>query len=434
MKIFSLLFLVLGFAPHLHAAETGCTVQVEIRDVIGPATVDLLKRVESFAASEKCSSILLLINTPGGGLDSTRILVERILNSSTPYLCLVSPSGAHAGSAGAIILQACHVNGALSGTNLGAATPVAMGKDLPSDLRQKIVNDTRSWLESLTRLRGRSDKFGQDIIVDAKSVTAEEALRLKAIDFVGSNAQDFLKFSEGRTVKLAENKTTVVHTGTLKDFALDLRYKVVSLLTDPELAYMLLLGSLALLYFEITHPGTLLPGVVGSVGLVIALIALHKLEVEWAGLILIFLGVGMMIAEIFLPTFGVIGVGGIVSLLLGSLFLFDPVKTGGYHLPYTVIAPVILFFTAVFVGVSILLLRTRRVKKKGGYEDLIGQRARVVKAETGPPYYGWIDLRGETWKFEAATPVQSGDFVKVTSHHGLLLKVHKESGSSAAEQ
>nr|HMN67716.1 nodulation protein NfeD [Bdellovibrionales bacterium] len=354
------------------AADAACTLEVPVVDVIGPATVDLLKRADDYAAREGCASTLLLVNTPGGSLESTRIAVEQILNSKRAYLCLVSPSGGRAGSAGAIILQACHVNGALKGTNLGAATPISSQGELPKDLRQKIMNDTRSWLESLTRLRGRSDKFGQDIILEAKAVTAEDALKLKAIDHVGDTKEEFLKFAEGRKVKFSANQEGKVETGTVKVFELDARYKTLSLFTDPQLAYLILMGSLALLYFEITHPGTMVAGVIGGVGLVVALIALHRLDVEWGGLLLIFLGIALLIAEMFLPTFGVLGIGGVASFVLGSLFLFDPVKSYGYQLPWFVIAPVVLAVTLPVVGVSWLLLGTRKGKKKGGYQDLMG--------------------------------------------------------------
>lgn len=419
----ALLLLLLCFQLAAHAT---CTVQTEIRDTIGPATVDLVKRAQALAERKNCDSILLLINTPGGSLDSTRIVVELILESKLPYLCLVSPSGGHAGSAGAIILQACPVNGALHGTNLGAATPVSLGQDLPKDLRQKIVNDTRSWLESLTRLRGRNERFGQDIVIDAKAVTAEDAQKLKAIDFVGDSPSAFLKFAEGRKVKLGAGREESVKTGEVEIFPLDLRYKVLSLCTDPELAYMMLLGSLGLLYFELTHPGTVIPGVVGGVGLVVAMLALHKLDVEWAGLILIFLGVALMVAEMFLPTFGALGVGGVVALLLGSLFLFDPVKTGGYSLPLLRIIPAVAVFALFFLGVSLLLWRTRRVKRKSGFEEMTGLVARVSRVDVNVPHEGLLELRGETWKFEADRPVSLNDSVRITANRGLVLLVEVE--------
>lgn len=426
-----MIWLSLALSFTVHAADTNCTKQVQVTDIIGPATVDLLKRVEKRAEQEKCGSILLLVNTPGGSLESTRQIVEMILNSPRPYLCLVSPSGGHAGSAGAIILQACHVNGGLPGTNLGAATPVMMGGDLPKDLRQKILNDTRSWLESLTQLRGRSDKFGQDIILEAKAVTAEEALKLKAIDFVGPSVVDFLKFSEGRKVKMSEARIEAVRTGAISSFEHDTRHKVVSLLTDPQFAYMLLLGSLALLYFEITHPGTMVAGTLGALGLVIAMVALDKLDVEWGGLLLIFLGIGLLIAEMFVPAFGILGIGGITSFVLGSIFLFDPVKSFGYRLPLTLIAPVVIFFAGLFAGVSYLMLQTRKVKKRGGFDDLIGFNGRVVRLDGERA--GLIELRGETWQFLCDKPVALNETVKVRGHEDLVLHVYKEATVSGGE-
>jgi len=426
MKLLAALSLLFG----LHSAHAAtCTAEVEIVDAIGPATLDIIERTEAFAKRESCDSIMLLINTPGGSLDSTRRIVELILNSSYPYLCLVSPSGGHAGSAGAIILQACHVNGAVSGTNLGAATPITLGGEMPEDLRKKIMNDTSSWLESLTSLRGRDKKFGQDIIIEAKAVTAEEALKLKAIDFVGSGKLEFLKFAEGRKVKMPGDKEIKVATGDTRTFVLDTRYKVVSMLTDPSLAYLILLASLGLLYFEITHPGTIIAGVIGSMGLIIALVAMHKLNVEWGGLALILLGVAMLVAEMFVPSFGALGIGGIVCFVFGSIFLFDPVKTGGYQLPLTLILPVAAFFAAVFLGVGYLFLRTRDVQKKGGFEDLLGVSGRVVALE-GAGNSGKVELRGEIWNFESSGTVAMNDLVLVKGSKGLVLKVEKEIGSS----
>jgi membrane-bound serine protease (ClpP class) len=188
---------------------------------------------------------------------------------------------------------------------------------------------------------------------------------------------------------------------------------------DPEFSYMMLLASLALIYFEITHTGTILPGVLGSLGLIISLIALNKLEVEWGGVLLILLGLGMLIAEMFLPTFGILGVGGVVAFALGSVFLFDPVKTGGYQLPLTLILPVVAVFAGCIVGVSVMMLRTRRVKKKGGYEDLMGELAVVVSREQ-------VELRGEIWKFRSQHEVNPGDQVKVVGHEGLVLNVERK--------
>ncbi|NJL24521.1 MAG: hypothetical protein HC902_04690 [Calothrix sp. SM1_5_4] len=249
---------------------------------------------------------------------------------------------------------------------------------------------------------------------------------MNAIDFVGPGKSEFLKFAEGRVVKLSgDKKTAVVWDGVVKPFGHDTRYKVVSFLTDPEFAYLLLMGSLALLYFEFTHPGSIFPGIAGGVGLVVAMVALHKLDVEWGGLMLIFLGIGLLIAELFIPAFGLVGAGGIVSFLLGSLFLFDPVKSGGYRLPLGVILPVVVVFALVFVVVSILVLRTARVRKRGGAEELLGQRALVVRLDEGS-VTGMAEAQGELWKFHARTPVSLNEHVIVRGYEGLVLAVEKE--------
>ncbi len=308
---------------------------------------------------------------------------------------------------------------------LGGGNTCDHGRRSAQGSKAKNLNDTRSWLESLTRLRGRSDKFGQDIILEAKAVTAEDALKLKAIDFVGPTVEGFLKFSEGREVKMTDAKLERVRVGALSNFEHDTRHKVVSLLTDPQFAYMLLLGSLALLYFEITHPGTLVAGTLGALGLIIALVALDKMNVEWGGLALILLGIALLVAEIFVPAFGILGIGGLVSFVLGSIFLFDPVKTFGYRLPLTLIAPVVIVFAIVFIGVSMLMLQTRKVRVQNGTEALLGAKGTVVKLSDDQS--GMIEISGEYWKFESESPVALNQVVTVKSFKDLVLHVTKES-------
>jgi len=200
ISILSFLFVLLCMNFNVHAKET-CTLEIKIEGVIGPGTTDYIDRAINKAKKLECSSFLALINTPGGSLESTRIIVEKILNSDIPFLCLVAPQGGHAGSAGAIILQACHVNGALKATNLGAATPVAgSGQEIPKDLRNKLVNDTVSWLEGVTKLRGRNLEFSKKIVDEAKAVSSEEAYKLKAIDILSDDIKGFLEKDNGRKV------------------------------------------------------------------------------------------------------------------------------------------------------------------------------------------------------------------------------------------
>lgn len=398
-----------------------CTTEIRMDGAIGPASLAMLEKGLEKAQSKKCKSLLVTINTPGGSLQTTRLIVEKILNSPIPVLCLVSPSGGHAGSAGAIILQACHVNGAMVATNIGAATPIAgTGQEMPEDLRKKLINDTRSWMESITRLRDRSEKFGQDIVTEAKAVSAQEAHELGAIDFVATRKMDFLEFAEGREVKMSEEKKEKVVVGDLIAVEPTLRDHFLALFGDPQIAYLLFMGSLALLYFEITHPGTMIAGVVGGVGLVLALIALHKLQVEWGGLLLIALGLGLLIAEAFIPSFGILGVGGVVSFFIGSLFLFDPEKTGGYQLPLSLILTTTITLGGVMFGLAYLAFKTLGLKPKWGGGEMSQREAKVVAIHEGGTE-GQVEVLGEIWKFKSSSPVVVGQSVLIQKIKGLTL-------------
>lgn len=419
-----ILFSSFGFTRAF--AQGSCTVELPIVGPIGSGSLDVLERAQAQAEESQCESLLLLINTPGGSLDSTRRIVENILNSPRPILCLVYPDGAHAGSAGAIILQACHVNGAMTGTNLGAATPVlGTGESAQDDLRKKIINDTTSWMDTLTALRGRNKDFGRDIVTEAKAVSANEAHKLNAIDFVVSSKDEFLKKAQGREVTMPKGEKQKVAVGALLSFKLDARYQILSLLSDPQIAYLLFLGSLALLYFEFTHPGTLIAGVTGGLGLILSLIALHKLNVEWGGLLLILLGVGLLISEMFIPSFGALGLGGIAAFIFGSLFLFDPIKTGGYTLPLSTILLTALVFGGLFLGIGYLVVKTFRIKRKQGVEEFLNEKGRVTAIDEGGRS-GFLECRGEVWTFDSEVPVSVGERVRITGHEGLRLIIKPE--------
>jgi membrane-bound serine protease (ClpP class) len=404
-------------------AQEKCVIEANIDNVIGLASLDFVKRAKKRAETHGCGSILLLINTPGGNLQTTRSIVEEILNSKIPFLCLVYPSGAHAGSAGAIILESCHLAGAVEATNIGAATPInESGSNIPSDLRKKILNDTSAWLAAIMKTRGRNDQFAKDIIEQAKAVSAHEAFDIKAIDFVGATKDDFLKFANGRTVKVDENLEMKVAVGPVIVLDQDLRFKIMDLLMNPEFAYMLFMASLALLYFEITHPGMMAPGVVGGLGLIISLISLQMLDATWGAILLIIIGIGLLIAEAFVAGFGVIGLGGVVAFFIGSLFLFDP-ETTGYHLPLTLILPTVIFLGGILCGLAYLAFTARKRKRKGGFDNLVGQVAKVTEVQPGDGKFGYVLIDGELWKCTCQSPMRKGERVKVTGHQGFTLDV-----------
>lgn len=401
-----------------------CTLSISVNEPVSASTLDYFQRAEKKAAEQNCLSIFVRMNTPGGNLATTRLIVSHILASKVPYLCLITPAGAHAGSAGALILQACHVNGGVEATNIGAATPISSTGEMPEDLRKKMINDTVSWMEGVTRLRGRDLKFSEEIITLAKSVTSEEAVKANALDLLVSNEKEFLEKSQGRKTILGERQEHVVATGELNEFLPDMRHKVLSFVSDPEFAYLLFMGSLGLLYVEITHPGMIAPGVVGGIGLVLSLITFHKLDVTWGGMALILLGMGFLIAELFLPSFGILGVGGIIAVFVGSLFLFDTVATG-YSLPLTLILSVVVTLGVVFLSLGYLALKTLKHKSQDTDSDLRSRTGEVVTVDE-TALQGQIQIMGETWNFVATSPVQVGDLVQVLDRKGLTLQVQKK--------
>lgn len=423
MKFLLVSFFV--FVSHLSFAAESCVFEIPIQGAIGPSTLDLIDRGVDQAKDKACKAILMTINTPGGSLQSTRYIVERILNSELPFLCLVYPSGAHAGSAGAIIMQACHVNGAVEATNIGAATPVAGGgQEMGEDMRNKIMNDTRSWVEGLAKRRERNEEFAKDIVEKAKAVSASEAAKIKATDWVGNKKADFLEFAKGRKVKLSEDQTTEVSFGDeVILMPLDLRYQVLDFVSNPQFAYLIFMGSLGLLYFELTHPGVIAPGVIGALGLVISLMSMHMLDVSTTGILLILLGLALMIAEAFVVSFGALGIGGVVAFFLGSLFLYDS-SFSGYSLPLVTILPTTLILGFLMIGIAYLALSTRKRKNTTSFDGLVGLVGKVSSVgEDGVS--GQIEVNGELWSFVSVSTVKVGDSAEVLSAKGFKLNIKK---------
>ncbi|PIU00895.1 MAG: hypothetical protein COT74_03055 [Bdellovibrionales bacterium CG10_big_fil_rev_8_21_14_0_10_45_34] len=404
---------------------SGCTIEASMSGVIGPSTVELVKDVFVEVRKKNCSTVLFLMNTPGGLLDSTREIVELILNFEFPVLCLVAPEGAHAGSAGAIILQACHVNGALETTNLGAATPIlATGQEMSEDLRKKMINDTTSWLDGLTSLRGRSQKFGRDIITEAKAVSAKDALKEGGLDFVSASINQFLEMAKGKKVVMTDRSTKSVTVGTIIKFESSLKHYLLSLFSDPQIAYLLFMGSLALLYFEITHPGTIVPGVLGGIGLILALVSFSKLAVWWGGVALIVLGLAFLVAEAFVPSFGILGVAGLVSFVIGGIYMFDPSISGGWAAMLKIVLPTALVAGGIMLAVAYLVVKAQKSSPKLSYDSMVGRRLKVWFVDpTG--MRGQVQIEGEIWAFESSELVKKDDEIEIIEQSGLVLRVKR---------
>lgn len=400
-------------------AISSCTMSFKINGpIMSPALRYLKKGIEKNKKEDRCSALMLEINTPGGDLSVTRKIVEVIMGSEIPILCLVSPAGGQAGSAGAIILQACHVSGAILATHIGAATPVlSTGEDMSEDMRRKVINDTVSWLESLTQFRGRNQQFGRDIVKSAKSISAKEAARIGAIDVLVERIEDFLNFANGREVKLSQGRTTKVQTG-----GRTVDFTPPDIVANPEYTYLLFMGSLALLYFEFTNPGLIIPGVLGVVGLLFSLANFYMLDINWGGLALMLLGIGLIVTEVFLPFFGLLGLGGIGLIIFGGTLLYD-IEVTGYEIPLEMLVPTAILLGLLVVIIGKLAVKAQRRRKKTGKADLYDVVVEVESVTKGNA--GTLQVFGEIWKFESNVKVKIGDRVKIKDVQGLKLVVEK---------
>lgn len=409
-----------------------CTSEITIEGAISTATYDFVDRAIKRSVRESCKSILFNVNTPGGSLQTTRQIVEKILSSPIPVLCVVGPEGGHAGSAGALILLACHVSGMLPATNIGAATPIAGGgATLGDDLRKKIVEDTKSWAVALAKKRGRSVTYAEKIVTEAKAYDGEEALKAGGVDFLAKSIPDFLKQATGREVLLATTldedtgSKTKVEVGRQLLIEKDWREQLLSVITDPEFSYLIFMGALGLLYFEITHPGAVAPGVAGAMMLVTSLISFQKLDVSWGGVGLIGLGIVFLIAEAFVPSFGALGIGGIIALGAGSILLYDP-SSGGLALSLWLSLGVPITLGISLLAFAIWIFKSRR---RAGGESLsesgiLGHTVCVDRVNDDGRS-GAVQVRGEIWAFESSEPIALGESVKILEINGLKLKVKK---------
>ena len=430
--------------PAETAAPAGTAVLVEISDAIGPATKDHFLRALDHAAAIDARLLVLLLDTPGGLDAAMRDMIQGILASEVPVVTFVAPSGARAASAGTFILYASHVAAMAPGTNLGAATPVPIGgshpegdadkddgkarngaedgKDRPAGgaSDRKAVNDAIAYIRSLADLRGRDTVFAEAAVREAASLPSQQALERKVIDLIATDVPELLAALDGREVKLPHETRTLKTAGlVLERFEMDWRTSLLAVLTNPLVAYGLLIIGLYGLMFEGYNPGAVLPGVIGAICLLLGLYALQVLSVNFAGLALVVLGIGMMIAEVFLPSFGALGLGGLAAFVIGSIVLMDT-DTPGFELSRSLVGGVATFAGAVMLGTVWLAARARRRPVATGAEQLIGGVAEVA---AGFSDRGQVRIYGELWNAVSAMPVAAGQRVRVDRVEGLTLFV-----------
>jgi len=429
-----LLLLLLGITPGGQAAP-GAVWVLDIDDAIGPASADYLIRSLAQAQAQGAQLVVIRMDTPGGLDSAMRQMIKAILASPVPVATYVAPSGARAASAGTYILYASHVAAMAPGTNLGAATPVQIGgpPGAPKDdkakgsddetLARKQVNDAAAYMRGLAQLRGRNAEWAEKAVREAVSLPASEAVRLNVIDQVADDLPALLRKLDGKTLEVA-GQPRQLHTAgaSLVEHLPDWRTRVLAVITNPSVALILIMIGVYGLLFEFMSPGSTVGGVVGGICLLLALYALQLLPVSFAGVALIVLGIAFMIAEAFLPSFGVVGFGGIVVFVVGALILIDT-DAPGFGIPLALIGTLAVLSALLIGGVLGMALKARQRALVSGDAGLVGSLVPVTQVMAGNPLRGVVLAQGEQWQVQCATPLQAGQHVRVTARHGVMLDV-----------
>jgi len=445
----SLLGIAAAQTPHEGEASPTSpreAIVIDINGAIGPATSAYVENAIDEAEERGARLLILRMDTPGGLDTSMRSIVKAITSSYVPVIGYVAPSGARAASAGTYILYACHVAAMAPGTNLGAATPVELGglptttpeksdsknesddgtpkKTAPKATgdakKDKLINDAVAYIRSLAQMRGRNAEWAEKAVREAASLPSEEAVQLGVVDVLAQDIDSLLRLIDGRAVKTAGGEQVLDTAGlTLVELTPDWHSRLLSVISNPNVAYILMLVGIYGLIYEFSNPGAVLPGTVGAVSLVLALYAFQLLPINYAGVALMVLGLGLMVAEAFTPTFGALGLGGVAAFVMGSLILVDTEAPGfGLSIPlvltFAVISALLLFF---IIG---LALKSYRRPVVSGSEELLGAIGQAVSGFPGP---GSVHLHGEVWTARSEVPIAPGSPIEVTGRDGLTLLV-----------
>lgn len=397
-----------------------------INGAIGPATAEYVVDGIETAAVDGASAVILQMDTPGGLDSAMRDIIQAILASQVPILGYVGPSGARAASAGTYILYGSHLAAMAPGTNLGAATPVQIGggEGPESDLsasERKMINDAVAYIRSLAELRGRNAEWAERAVRESVSLSADAALNENVIDAVVADTTELLSRFDGVSVELDSGEQTLnLSEARITDRLPDWRQRLLAAVTNPNVAYILMLVGIYGLIFELANPGSLVPGTIGAISLLLALYALQALPINLAGLGLLALGVLLMIGEALVPSFGAMGVGGVIAFALGSLMLFDTAGPG-FELSMWLVAGVTASSLVVFMGTAMLALRAFRRRSVGGTDHMLNTEGEVIAVT--PKLR--VRVEGENWLAECTEPLAVGDRVIIRNWHDLILQVEK---------
>jgi membrane-bound serine protease (ClpP class) len=440
------------------AAPNAGALVVELKGVIGVASAAFVARAIEKARASNAPLVIIRMDTPGGLLSATRDIISTILDSPIPVAVYVAPSGARAASAGTYITYAAHIAAMAPGTHIGAATPISLGgpPGIPGDERnrpspapkdksdqaepanageRKAINDAIAYLRTLAQLRGRNTDFAERAVRDAATMTATEAHEAKVVDLLVGSTEELLAAVDGRTVKVQGGERTLATRGlTYETLSPDWRVRLIGIVTDPNVAYLLMILGFYGILFEIWNPGFVFPGVFGGIALLMGLAALAVLPVSYAGLALIALGIALMIAEVLTPGVLVLGIGGVAAFIIGSIFLFDPEDVSfRFGVSWPVIAATAATTAAFMFLVLGLAMRARRRPVVTGIEEMIGSAGRVVEWSGTS---GRVHVHGEIWQARAANqaPLIAGATVRVVALDGLTAVVEPNPNAEPARR
>jgi membrane-bound serine protease (ClpP class) len=418
--------LALAGAGPARAAQPVAVIDIE--GAITPVTARLLTAAVERAQAERAQALVVQLNTPGGLERSMRTMAQTILNSEIPVIVYVAPTGARAASAGVFITMAAHVAAMAPVTNIGAAHPVtAGGGDMGKEMSKKVANDAAAFARSLAAERGRNVDWAEKAVRASVSATEREAVKLKVVDLVADNLQDLLVKVDGRSVKTARGTVTLeTRNAEVKRIEIKFRDRFLALITDPNIAYILMMVGMLGIFFELQNPGVVLPGVIGGISLILAFFAFQSLPINWAGVLLILFGLSLLIAEIKIVSHGVLTIGGVIAMVLGSFMLYEAPELG-FRVSWTVIIPTVGAMAGLIAWAVSAGVRAMMKPSVTGPEGMIGRLA-VARSNLGPAGGpdGQVQVDGEIWRAVAdGGAIPAGEKVRVTAVDGLTLTVSR---------
>ena len=437
--------LVAAMAPAANGetADARPVLLIDVKGVIGFVATSYLERALEKAKAQDASAIIVRLDTPGGLVSSTREMIQAMLASRIPIILYVAPAGARAASAGTYLVYASHLAAMAPGTHLGAATPIRLdvpglpgsppskpspGSEKPAEsdpgtaADRKTLNDMVAYIRTLAQLRGRNADWAEKAVRQAATLTATDALKERVVEVIANDIGELLAAADGRLVTTAAGEMRLATKGrSILELKPDWKMQVMAAITDPNIAFLLLLIGMYGILFEFMTPGAVAPGVIGGISLIVALTALSVLPVTIGGLALLLLGIALMVAEAFLPSFGIVGLGGIVAFVLGALFLFDPAEADiRFAVAWPLVAGAAAASATLFAGVLGFALRARRRAVRTGAEEMIASVGEVV---------GWsgeegrVLVHGEVWAARSDRSFAAGQRIRVVSRAGLTLFV-----------